>query len=100
MSDTPSQAILVAIPWGGTGGHLFPGIAVAEALHERDCETILIVSQKEVDQQGLRGSPGQEVISLPALPLAGPNFGAFAKSFFKSYRILRAQFKARRPAAV
>jgi UDP-N-acetylglucosamine--N-acetylmuramyl-(pentapeptide) pyrophosphoryl-undecaprenol N-acetylglucosamine transferase len=100
MSASVQNELFVAIACGGTGGHLFPGIAVAEALEERGCDTALIVSQKGVDQQGLSGSGEREVITLPAVPLLGRNFGAFANSFLKSYRVLRSKFKARRPAAV
>lgn len=37
------------ISCGGTGGHLSPGIALAEALRERGHETLLLISQKKVD---------------------------------------------------
>lgn len=92
--------IFIAIACGGTGGHLFPGIAVADALHERGCDTALVISQKEIDQQGLAGTSSREVIALPAVPLSGKNFGLFANSFLRSYSVLRGRFKARKPAAV
>src|SRR5687768_12112005 len=100
MNPEPQKDIFVAIACGGTGGHLFPGIAVAEALEARGCDTALIVSQKGVDQQGLAGSSQREVIALPAVPFVRKNFGAFTNSFFKSYSVLRSKFKTRRPAAV
>lgn len=37
------------ISCGGTGGHLSPGISLAEGLHERGHETLLLISQKKVD---------------------------------------------------
>ncbi len=40
----------VIIACGGTGGHLFPGLAVAEALTARSHEVRLLVSEKAVDQ--------------------------------------------------
>jgi UDP-N-acetylglucosamine--N-acetylmuramyl-(pentapeptide) pyrophosphoryl-undecaprenol N-acetylglucosamine transferase len=43
----------VLIACGGTGGHLFPGIAVAEALQDRGHETLLLVSQKSIDAEAL-----------------------------------------------
>ena len=37
------------ISCGGTGGHLSPGIALAEGLRERGHEPLLLISQKKVD---------------------------------------------------
>jgi UDP-N-acetylglucosamine--N-acetylmuramyl-(pentapeptide) pyrophosphoryl-undecaprenol N-acetylglucosamine transferase len=44
-----SHKILIAC--GGTGGHLFPGIAVGEALRARGHEVLLLISEKKVDSQ-------------------------------------------------
>ena len=46
----------VAIACGGTGGHLFPGIAVGDALVARGCEVMLLVSPKEVDQTAVKSA--------------------------------------------
>src|SRR6266478_2334935 len=43
----------VMIACGGTGGHLFPGLAVAEVLRERRHQVRLFVSEKAVDQTAL-----------------------------------------------
>ena len=43
----------VIIACGGTGGHLFPGLAVAESLLARRHEVQLLVSEKSIDQQAL-----------------------------------------------
>lgn len=39
------------ISCGGTGGHLSPGIALAEGLRARGHETVLLISQKAVDER-------------------------------------------------
>ncbi|MEI6655585.1 MAG: undecaprenyldiphospho-muramoylpentapeptide beta-N-acetylglucosaminyltransferase [Verrucomicrobiota bacterium] len=44
-----TRKILIAC--GGTGGHLFPGIAVAEALQARGHEVRLLISEKRVDAE-------------------------------------------------
>jgi UDP-N-acetylglucosamine--N-acetylmuramyl-(pentapeptide) pyrophosphoryl-undecaprenol N-acetylglucosamine transferase len=90
----------VAIACGGTGGHLFPGMAVGERLLERGCEVALLVSKKEIDQLGAKTASGMEVVSLPAVPLLRRNFPAFLKGFWLSFRQARQYFHAHRPAAV
>ncbi len=41
----------VLIACGGTGGHLFPGIAVAQELKNRGHEVTLVISKKAIDAQ-------------------------------------------------
>ena len=53
MSSPDAKSPFVAIACGGTGGHLFPGIAVAEQLQKRGCEVVLLISPKDVDQQAV-----------------------------------------------
>jgi UDP-N-acetylglucosamine--N-acetylmuramyl-(pentapeptide) pyrophosphoryl-undecaprenol N-acetylglucosamine transferase len=40
---------------GGTGGHLFPGIAVGEILVSRGHEVMLLISEKEIDAVATKG---------------------------------------------
>jgi UDP-N-acetylglucosamine--N-acetylmuramyl-(pentapeptide) pyrophosphoryl-undecaprenol N-acetylglucosamine transferase len=46
-----SKSLKILIACGGTGGHLFPGIAVAEALRARGHEAMLLISEKNVDAE-------------------------------------------------
>ncbi len=90
----------VAIACGGTGGHLFPGMAVGEKLLERGCNVALLVSNKQVDQLGAKTASGMEVASFPAVPLLKGNFPQFLKGFWQSFHQARAYFRRRRPTAV
>ncbi len=45
------QPLKILIACGGTGGHLFPGIAVGEALRARGHEVMLLISEKKVDAE-------------------------------------------------
>ena len=54
MNSNPSKNPFIAIACGGTGGHLFPGIAVAEQLQQHGCDVALLISPKDVDQQAIK----------------------------------------------
>lgn len=45
------KSLKIIIACGGTGGHLFPGIAVAEVLCARGHEVMLLISEKKVDAE-------------------------------------------------
>lgn len=45
----------LVIACGGTGGHLFPGIAVAEAWKSRGGESLLVISEKQIDALASEG---------------------------------------------
>ncbi len=100
MIPRENQKPCVAIACGGTGGHLFPGLAVAGQLRQRGCDVTLMISPKEVDQQAVKAVSGMEIITLPAVGLQNRNYFSFAKSFWNSYRASRSFFRQRRPAAV
>jgi UDP-N-acetylglucosamine--N-acetylmuramyl-(pentapeptide) pyrophosphoryl-undecaprenol N-acetylglucosamine transferase len=90
----------VAIACGGTGGHLFPGLAVADVLARSGCDISLLISPKEVDQQAVQSAAGLEVLTLPAVGLVDGQIGPFVRGFWQSYRLARQRFKARPPQAV
>ncbi|MCZ6674135.1 MAG: UDP-N-acetylglucosamine--N-acetylmuramyl-(pentapeptide) pyrophosphoryl-undecaprenol N-acetylglucosamine transferase, partial [Verrucomicrobia bacterium] len=55
----------VLIVCGGTGGHLTPGIAIAEALSARGHACTLVVSRKKVDSRLIQNYPSMEFIEAP-----------------------------------
>ena len=96
----PEPAPLVAIACGGTGGHLFPGLAVAEILTQCGCAISLLVSPKEIDQQAVTAAVGMDVVTLPAVGLVNGQIRAFVRGFWQSYRATKQRFHARPPHAV
>jgi UDP-N-acetylglucosamine--N-acetylmuramyl-(pentapeptide) pyrophosphoryl-undecaprenol N-acetylglucosamine transferase len=65
-----ARTILIAA--GGTGGHLFPGIAVADELKARDPETrVVFVGTPRGLEGRLVPQAGYELEMLPILPLNG-----------------------------
>ena len=100
MTISGAKMPFVAIACGGTGGHLFPGLAVGEQLQQRGCTVALLVSPKEVDQEAVKSAHGMEIFTLPAVGLQNRNYFSFARSFVKSLFATRKIFKARPPGAV
>jgi UDP-N-acetylglucosamine--N-acetylmuramyl-(pentapeptide) pyrophosphoryl-undecaprenol N-acetylglucosamine transferase len=100
MNSPAIRPPFVAIACGGTGGHLFPGLAVAEELTKRGCEIALLISPKDVDQQAVKSARGMEIFTLPAVALQNRNYFSFARSFWQSWRAAKKSFQARPPQAV
>lgn len=96
----PGNKPLVAIACGGTGGHLYPGMAIGRAMVRHGCDVTLLVSPKEVDQSAVSCVQDMDVATLPAVALQGRNYLKFLSGFRKSIRESRRLFRARRPAAV
>jgi UDP-N-acetylglucosamine--N-acetylmuramyl-(pentapeptide) pyrophosphoryl-undecaprenol N-acetylglucosamine transferase len=96
---TPSKP-LVVIACGGTGGHLFPGVAVGEQLLLRGCDVTLLVSPKEVDQHAVTSALGMKVATLPAVGMTRGKLLQFAAGFWNSYRAAKQLFRERPPQAV
>lgn len=100
MNPSEKQKPFVAIACGGTGGHLFPGMAVGGQLQRRGCDVALLISPKEIDQQGVKAVAGMEVATLPAVGLQNRNYFSFIASLIKSSFATRKLFRRRRPDAV
>jgi len=123
MTEPGANTPFVAIACGGTGGHLFPGLAVAEQLTARGCAVALLISPKDVDQQAVKSAlecrtplrrdadghsrsagsvPGAplEAFTLPAVALQNRNYFSFAGNLLKSLFAAQKIFRRRKPDAV
>jgi len=56
-----------AIAGGGTGGHLFPALAVGEVLRDRGHDVLIFISEKEVDALATRGRTEFRFEKLPGV---------------------------------
>jgi UDP-N-acetylglucosamine--N-acetylmuramyl-(pentapeptide) pyrophosphoryl-undecaprenol N-acetylglucosamine transferase len=91
------------IACGGTGGHLFPGLAVAEALRARGHEVLLFISEKEVDTLAVEGRTEFRFEKLPTVALPSPfspAILAFVRRFNESLSLCRAIFRSFQPQVV
>jgi len=91
------------IACGGTGGHLFPGIAVAEVLRDRGHEVMLLVSEKEIDALALSGRTNFQIERLPTVGLPSPfspAFFGFTRRFLESLSLCRSLYRKFKPHVV
>jgi UDP-N-acetylglucosamine--N-acetylmuramyl-(pentapeptide) pyrophosphoryl-undecaprenol N-acetylglucosamine transferase len=91
------------IACGGTGGHLFPGIAVAEVLHQRGHEVMLFVSEKEIDSLALSTRSQFRFEKLPVIGLPSlysPAIFGFIRRFSESLSRCRSIYESFKPQAV
>ena len=91
------------IACGGTGGHLFPGIAVAEVLRQRGHEVLLFVSEKEIDSLALSTRSQFRFEKLPTVgfpSLLSPRIFGFVKRFTESLSLCRSIYQKFKPQVV
>lgn len=85
----------VIIICGGTGGHLTPGIAIAERLLEKGHQPRLVISRKPIDSYFQRRYPQFEFVAVPgaAFGLKPTTLVRFllnlVRAFGASFRLLR-----------
>jgi UDP-N-acetylglucosamine--N-acetylmuramyl-(pentapeptide) pyrophosphoryl-undecaprenol N-acetylglucosamine transferase len=97
MVACPGRDFIFVITGGGTGGHLFPGIAVAQELMARipGARVVFIGTGRQVDQNAM-GHYGFESRAVQCGALKGGSLGAKVKtmiglpfSVFDAWRVLR-----------
>ncbi|RCL38343.1 MAG: undecaprenyldiphospho-muramoylpentapeptide beta-N-acetylglucosaminyltransferase [Verrucomicrobia bacterium] len=62
-----SRKLSIVIACGGTGGHLFPGIAVAEESRRRGHKVLLLISRKRVDADASAKYGSLDFVSVAAI---------------------------------
>ena len=98
----PEKTTLI-IACGGTGGHLFPGIAIAEAWEAAGGHALLLISRKSVDAQASEkyGELDFETIPAVAKPATfSPKMFPFLLKLWKTHKLCKTLLKKHRARAV
>jgi len=84
MKSDKSQNIRLIVTGGGTGGHLFPGISLAQAMMGAypSCEVLFIGTERKVDRTAL-SSLGFETTTIKSQGIKGKNFLSIVKALFQ-----------------
>lgn len=92
----------ILIACGGTGGHLAPGIAVAEALVANGHECRLLISQKQVDSALIEKYQHLKFIKTPGRAFTGGLMGRLLsiRSIISAYLFSRQLIKKEQPNLV
>lgn len=72
MKSKSNKSLHVLIACGGTGGHLFPGIAVGEVLSARGHNVTLLISEKKIDSIAASGHKELRFEKMPFLAMPRP----------------------------
>ncbi len=99
----PEKSLNIVIACGGTGGHLFPGIAVAQQLRKMGHRPVLLISRKEVDAEASSKYGDLEFHSIPAIakpPTLSLRMPAFLWKLFTTYLNCKALLRREKADAV
>ena len=97
MKDEKAHCMRLIITGGGTGGHLFPGISLAQAMVQAypGCEVLFIGTERKVDKTALSGL-GFVAMTIKSQGIKGKNAAAKIRAMlqqpaalFEAVRIIR-----------
>ena len=84
MKEDNKRNIRLIVTGGGTGGHLFPGISLAQAMMLADpgCEVLFIGTERKIDKTAL-SNLGFTTRSIKSQGIKGKSFFAVLKALFQ-----------------
>ncbi len=102
-SSPVARPLNVMIACGGTGGHLFPGIAVAQQLRRMGHHPVLLISRKEVDAEASRKYGELEFHTVQAVakpPLLSLRMPGFLVKMLRTYLACRKLLRQEKTDAI
>lgn len=92
--DRTSRSPRVLISGGGTGGHIFPALAIANAIKAREpgAEFLFVGAEGRMEMEKVPAAGYR----IEGLPIRGFQRGAMLKNLSLPWRLLRSLLKARR----
>src|SRR6187401_2294551 len=90
----PRRPLKLIISGGGTGGHIFPAIAIANAVKERepDADILFVGAEGKMEMERVPAAGYR----IEGLPIRGFQRRALHKNISLPWRLLRSMMKARR----
>src|SRR5690606_13463306 len=91
---SPHEALRVMIAGGGTGGHIFPAIAIADALRarEHDAELLFVGAEGRMEMEKVPAAGYR----IEGLTIRGFQRGSIVRNLGLPWRVLRSLWMARR----
>lgn len=93
-NDREQRSLRVMIAGGGTGGHIFPAIAIAQAVREREADTrfLFVGAEGKMEMEKVPAAG----FTIEALPIRGYQRGSIVKNLGLPWRLLRSMLMARK----
>lgn len=91
---TSKKTLRILISGGGTGGHIFPAIAIANAVRRRhpDCEILFVGALGRMEMERVPAAG----YNITGLPVAGFDRKRLWRNFGVAVKLLRSMIKARK----